>query len=151
MFYNFARSYSHFMNLKPDATQDPLIQAARLQHEIAERLGIAPENLVFDFREQGSKVRLDLVTINPKHGQSFLFHTTTGESRLDALYAMLNYVKTYKEKDQSFTIQWALKGENELHTSYFRAANIFEALEKFSYGRDVNSVIIFSVTLNPIS
>lgn len=139
------------MSPSTDPHSDPLIQAAKLQHEIAERLGIAPENLIFDFREQGGRVRLDLITINPKHGQSFLFQTTTGESKLDALYAMLHYVKTYKEKDQSFTIQWALKGDKELHTSYFRAANIFEALEKFSYGRDVNSVIIFSVTLNPIS
>lgn len=134
-----------------DSGADPLVQVARLQHEIAERLGIAPENLIFDFRDQQGRVRLDLVTVNPKHGQSFLFQTTLGESRIDALYAMLQYVKTYKEKDQSFTIQWALKGEKELHTSYFRATNIFEALEKFSYGRDINSVIIFSVTLNPIA
>ena len=131
--------------------QDSMLQAAEIRKEIIERLGIASENLIFEFSDQGDKVRLDLITINPKHRQSFLFQSITGDSRLDALYAMLDYVKYYKERDQSYTIQWCLKGENELHTSYFRAANIFQALEKFSYGRDVNSVIIFSITLNPIS
>jgi hypothetical protein len=74
-----------------------------------------------------------------------------GFSKVDALYEMLKYLKEYKELKNSYTIQWALKSSNELITSYFRASNIIEALDKFSYGKDINSLVIFSVTLNPIS
>ena len=127
------------------------VETARLQHEISERLSMSPENLVWEFSESGDLVKLDLITVNRLHRQSFLFHSTQGFSKVDALYNMLKYAKSYKEIDQPYTIQWSLKGDNELHTSYFRAGNIIEALKKFSYGRDINSTVIFSVILNPIS
>lgn len=64
---------------------------------------------------------------------------------------MLEYVKNYKEKENSYTIQWVARDEHELHTSYFRAGNILEALEKLYYGRDRNTITVFSVVLNPVS
>lgn len=134
-----------------DITNNLNVEIARLQKEIADRLSMPLENLVWEFSESGGVTRLDLITVNPIHRQSFLFHTAQGFSKLDALYDMLKYAKNYKEIDQSYTIQWSLKGEGELHTSYFRAGNIFDALKKFSYGRDINSTVIFSITLNPIS
>jgi len=70
---------------------------------------------------------------------------------VDALKNMLEYVKNYKEEESSFTIQWTLKGENALHTSYFRAKNILGSLEKLYYDRDPNSITVFSVMMNPIS
>ena len=50
-----------------------------------------------------------------------------------------------------FTIQWKLKGTTEIHQSYFRAFNMMDALDKFYYGRSINSIIIYSITLNPIA
>ena len=64
---------------------------------------------------------------------------------------MLDYVKTYKERTSSYTIQWSDRGRNDLETSYFRAKNILEALDKLFYDRDPNSITVFSVMLNPIS
>jgi hypothetical protein len=64
---------------------------------------------------------------------------------------MLEYVENYKEAESSYTIQWSLKGENSLHTSYFRAKNILGALDKLYFERDPNSITVFSVMLNPIS
>jgi hypothetical protein len=64
---------------------------------------------------------------------------------------MLVYVQGYKEKENSYTIQWVAKGDHELHTSYFRAGNIMNALEKLYYGRDMNTITVFSVVLNPVS
>jgi uncharacterized membrane protein len=64
---------------------------------------------------------------------------------------MLWYVQDYKEKENSYTIQWVAKGETELNTSYFRAGNIMDALQKLYYGRDMNTITVFSVVLNPIS
>jgi hypothetical protein len=130
---------------------DLILQMAELKKEISNYLGIQQENLTFEYSGSTEKVRLDLITINSVHKQSFLFHTSYGFSKIDALYDMLTYVKSYKELDQSYTIQWSIKGSDELHTSYFRANNIFQALEKFSYGRDINGTVIFSVVLNPIS
>ena len=64
---------------------------------------------------------------------------------------MLQYVKSYKEKEGSYTIQWSIKGENVLNTSYFSAKNIMGALDKLYYDRDPNSITVFSVILNPMS
>lgn len=127
------------------------VEIARLQGEVTERLGIPAQNLIWEFAESGDLTKLNLITVNTLHRQSFLFHSTQGYGKVDALHNMLKYVKGYKEIDQSYTIQWTLKGESELHTSYFRAGNIVDALKKFSYGRDINGTVIFSVILNPIS
>jgi hypothetical protein len=133
-------------------TVDTHVEIAELQSQIGEYLGGLDTNqIIFEFSEANQLITLDLITVNPKHRQSFLFHTTKGVSKTDALKKMLDYVKNYKEKETSYTVQWSLKGENELHTSYFRAKNVMHALEKFYYGRDINNITVFSVVLNPIS
>lgn len=133
-------------------TRDKNLETARLQKEIGDYIGLGPDSLVFNFEEtpdQGAK--LFVFTLNPRHNQSFLFHQTTGSDKLDALRVMLDYVKTYKDRTGSYTIQWSARGEGSLHTSYFRAKNIMEALDKLFYDRDPNSITVFSVMLNPIS
>jgi hypothetical protein len=127
------------------------IRTAELQHAIKEGINIESDNVLFEFKTIASDVELEVITINPKHKQSFLFHATKGRDKIEALEAMLKYVKNSIEVENSYTIQWNLKGDNKLHTSYFRAKNIQLALDKFYYGRDINSVTVFSVVLNPIS
>jgi len=95
--------------------------------------------------------KLYLITLNARHNQSFLFHASEGSDKADALEAMLDYVRTYKDASSSYTIQWSIRGENLLNTSYFRAKNILEALDKLFYDRDPNGITVFSVMLNPIS
>jgi hypothetical protein len=130
---------------------DQNIDIARLQKEIIAGLGITQDNAVFNFRQKNDLVRLDLVTINPTHEQSFLFHTEYGTDKVDALTKMYGYIKERYPVESSMTIQWMHLGENSLHTSYFRAKNMYEALDKFFYERDMNQYKIFSITLNPIS
>lgn len=113
--------------------------------------GLEPDSIRFDFAENSGVIQLDVVTQNPRHNQSFLFHSVEAVNREEALEKMMEYVKDYKEKESSYTVQWALVGENELHTSYFRARNIMHALDKLYHGREMNSVIVFSVKLNPIA
>jgi len=48
-------------------------------------------------------------------------------------------------------VQWSAKGEHELNTSYFRAKNILDALDKLFFDRDPNSITVFSVIMNPIT
>jgi hypothetical protein len=127
------------------------VEAARIQQEIKDYLGLRTSDLVFEYTTIDGKVKLDLITINPRHNQAFLFHNETGADKVHALTKMLAYVQSYKEKENSYTIQWVAKGETELHTSYFKAGNILDALQKLYYGRDMNTITVFSVVLNPIS
>lgn len=128
------------------------IEISQLQKEIAGYLSMGATELVFEFEESlAGKVRLNLITINPRHNQSFLFHYVEGYDRVHCLKQMLDYVKSNREKKNSYTIQWSMRESDELHTSYFRAKDVLEAIEKLHFGRDPNSLIIFSIVLNPIS
>lgn len=127
------------------------IEIAKYQKEIESYLSLGNTSVIFDFDEIGGATRIHVITVNPRHNQSFLFHSIDGRDKLDGLKKMFDYVKTYKDRENSYTIQWALKGKDELNTSYFRAKDIPEALNKLFYGRDPNSLTIFSVVLNPIS
>lgn len=130
---------------------DNHVRVAELQQQIKAGIDIEEQNILFEFSDKENKTRLEIFTINPKHKQSFLFHTTEGRDKIEALEEMLDYVKKSRLQRNSYTIQWSLKGEEKLHTSYFRAKNIMEALDKFHHGRDINSVTVFSVVLNPIA
>ena len=127
------------------------MEIARLQKEIGGYIGMGPDSLMFNYDEEGKHTKLRVITLNPRHNQSFLFHTTEGVDKMDALKAMLDYVRTYKERTSSYTIQWSARGDNNLQTSYFRAKNVLEALDKLFYDRDPNSITVFSVMLNPIT
>ena len=133
-------------------TIDRNIETAKLQKEIGDHIGVGLDSLMFNYVEEpGRSAKLYLITLNPRHNQSFLFHFTEGATKMDALREMLNYVRTYKERTSSYTVQWSARGENILNTSYFRAKNVLEALDKLFYDRDPNSITVFSVILNPIS
>ena len=134
-----------------EQTTDIHIELAKIQKEIQSYLGLSDNSLVFNYGIMDGKVKVDLITINPRHNQSFLFHSSSSYEKLDALKMMLEYVKSYREKESPYTIQWTIKGEKELHTSYFRAGNVYEALDKLYYGRDMNNITVFSVVLNPIT
>jgi len=132
-------------------SNDIHVEAAKLQNGIAEHLGIQIDNLIFDYETSGAKTVLNLITVNPRHSQSFLFHTESGINKIDALARMLNYVKSFRDKENSYTIQWQSKGNAELQTSYFRAKNMYEALDKLYYGRDITAIVVYSLVLNPVA
>jgi predicted ATP-grasp superfamily ATP-dependent carboligase len=134
-----------------ETSADIHIESARMQKEITSYLGLNSNELVFEFGSQDGKVKLDLITINPRHNQSFLFHSESGYDKLEALKKMMDYVKNYRDRESSYTLQWMTKDDKQLHTSYFRASNILDSLDKLYYGRDRNTITVFSVVLNPVS
>ena len=134
-----------------ETSADIHVESARVQKEIKNYLGLNSSELVFEFGSQDGKVKLDLITINPRHNQSFLFHSEMGSDKLEALKKMMDYVKNYRERESSYTLQWQTKDDKQLHTSYFRASNILDSLDKLYYGRDRNTITVFSVVLNPVS
>ncbi|UYZ59620.1 ATP-grasp domain-containing protein [Hymenobacter latericus] len=134
-----------------EVSHDVHVESARIQRLIEDTLGMQPGNLLFDYRQLDGQVRLDLITVNPRHHQSFLFRYEVGYDKLDALRKMLAYVQNFRDNESSYTLQWRARGEKELQTSYFRAHNVYEALDKLYYGRDLNTITVFSVVLNPSS
>lgn len=134
-----------------ETVSDVHVESAKTQKQIKNHLGLSSNSLIFEYGNFDGKVKLDLITINPRHNQSFLFRSELGYDKLDALKKMLAYVKNYKEKENSYTIQWITKGDKELHTSYFSASNIYDALDKLYYGRDMNTINVFSIVLNPVA
>lgn len=134
-------------------TRDKNLETARLQKEIGDYIGMGQDSLVFNFeqRTDGKATKLFLITVNPRHNQSFLFESSEGSDKVDALRNMLDYVRNYKDATSSYTIQWSSRENRALQTSYFRAKNVLEALDKLFYDRDPNSIIVFSVMLNPIT
>jgi len=136
------------MEIRTDVHAD----AARVQNEIKTHLGLKSSELIFEYTtREGGKVKLDLITVNPRHNQSFLFRTEVGLDKVDALVKMLDYVKSYRDKEYSYTVQWISKEMRELQTSYFRAKNMYDALDKLYYGRDINTITVYSCVLNPIT
>ena len=134
-----------------DSSTDVHVEAAKIQKDIKGYLGLRTNALIFEYSNVEGKIKLDLITINPRHNQSFLFHSVLGFDKVDALKKMWEYVESYKEKESPYTIQWIAKGDKELHTSYFRASNVYDALDKLYYGRDMNTITVFSVVLNPVA
>jgi hypothetical protein len=133
------------------STNDENVEVAKLQQEITKHVGLNPDHIIFDFSEKDNINKLSLITVNPKHEQSFLYHTTKGIDKIDALKKMKEYILEYRKNENSYTLQWIQQGAEELNTSYFRADSMYEALDKFYFGRDMASYKIFSIYLNPIS
>ena len=130
---------------------DENIKISELYNEVAEQINYDLSDLIFEFSNSGGITKLDLITVNPKHKQSFLYHSAVGISKLECLEKILEYIDQHRKTENSYTLQWVQSGKLELFTSYFRAHNIQEVLDKFSYGRDMNIYTIYAISLNPIS
>jgi len=123
----------------------------QIESRIGEILGLGKDHLVFSYKSVNEVIQLDIITFNPRHSQSFLFHSVKALDKLEAAEKVLEYVNKHIQKEDSYTLQWIKIGEQNLHTSYFRAKNIYEVLDKFYFERDVNSYRIYSISLNPLS
>lgn len=119
--------------------------------EIGKHLGLSMDLIQFNYSSKDGTTTLQLATRNPRHLQTFLYHTTTGFGELDALSKMEDYIKENKSGKNTYTIQWALNGESQLHTSYFTGKTIYDVLDKFYYNKAVTGTTIFSISLNPLS
>ena len=95
--------------------KDQHVEIARLQGDIAGLLGIPQENIVFNFKQRNETVRLDMVTINPKHEQSFLFHSTDGTDKTDALRKMVEYIQ------DRYPAAYPSKAQTEAVNDYLRS------------------------------
>ena len=123
----------------------------RLLQDLRSYFGYADDQIEFIWTEQDGVKEVALFTYNPRHTHRFLFHKSSGSSRIQALQSLLDYTQTHRDRELSYTLQWRVAGESELHTSYFSAVNILQALDKFFEGRDPHTVQVYKVALNPVS
>jgi hypothetical protein len=126
-------------------------RVSQIENKIASTLSIKSNQLIFEYHEMPDYVDLDLFTVNEVHKQQFFFHSTEGRDKIEALELMLKYSSNKLFIEDSFTIQWKIKGDTEIHQSYFRAINMMDALDKFYFGRSISSIVIYSIVLNPIA
>lgn len=131
------------------STTAPELEVERLEESI--RKYFTPSSPVFEYTDSNGLIELAVTTANPRHQQRFLFHRATGATKQQALEEVLDYIREHRGEEPTYTIQWRAFGDVELHTSYFSAQNIMGALDKFFYGRDLHTITVFSVTLNPLS
>jgi len=123
----------------------------RLLHDLRGYFGYTDDQVEFIWSDTEGVHEVALFTYNPRHTHRFLFHKSSGSTRIQALQSLLDYIQTHRDRELSYTIQWRVAGELEFHTSYFSAGNILMALDKFFAGRDPHTVQVFSVMLNPMS
>lgn len=131
-------------------SSDILLSELSTQESIEKEL---PEvKLYFDFEDGESHTELSLVTISKIHGERFLFHKTMGNSRLDCLEQMLNFIKSdYKKNLENYEVQWAKKSDMSTQKSWFCGSSFLEVMDKFFYLKDTSEIRIFLVKLMPIS
>ena len=109
-------------------------------------------------RHPGRGIELVVNTYNPKHKTSFFLHSLYGESKVDALEKMYEYIFYLKEslkKEDSqyfnYTVEWYNPKLNRKEKSTFCGKNIQEIVNKFFYGkhRKEDKITIYSIILNP--
>ncbi len=126
----------------------------RLESEIISIVFKDNENTVhFDYHvdidnEQNS-IQLDLYTKNARNNEIFLLHQTYGNSSVDVLNKMREYVQSsaMSASKNSYTVKWKnLKNpKSEEHTSYFFEFSEADVLRKFFYNKNEAD---FAVTIS---
>lgn len=88
-----------------------------------------------------------LVTLNKKTGVTFLLTESTKQTEVDCLNDIIDFLKSRGDY-HTFTIKWYVKGESSdrPNKSKFTAKDIIQAIEKFYYGQNKESLIIYSIS-----
>jgi hypothetical protein len=100
----------------------------------------------YDEVEDGRK-NIKLITLNRKTGATFLLTESTKNNEIDALIDIHDFL-TVNDFAHTFTIKWYTKGvpSDRPNTSKFTGRTMYEALDKFYFGKNRNSLIIYSIS-----
>lgn len=110
----------------------------------------------FNYSGDKNQCTLNLITYNPSHKTHFLLHSLTDINKLTAVNKMYDYVYKLKEalapKDESYcsySVEWYSRPQEKQFVSSFYGKDMGEVLHKFYYGKIKESLIIYSIKLNP--
>ena len=111
----------------------------------------------YDSNSLLDKMKLNLVTYNPKHKSFFNLHTIHAKTKVECLENMYNHIynlkKTLAQKNSpylNYTIEWYNPKNSKVETSSFYGETIQEVIKKFYYGKTQDTTTtIYSIKLNP--
>lgn len=137
-----------------DDDDDASFNILQFEHEISELIrndnGCHASFRYSVIDDKNDKIRCKLVTWNPKHRSTFLTHECEADSREEALYKILIYVKdNIRGPEKSYTVTWKLKRDTKLVTSHFFAHDVYGLLDKFYYDKNKSDFVIYQIKLNP--
>lgn len=92
---------------------------------------------------------LDVITHNVFNGQNFLLKRMEGESHIECLSKMLEYVESAFQDEYSWTVYWT-DSQGEQHKSYFRGVDEDEVKQKFFY-EEKTEAVINSIKMSPMT
>jgi hypothetical protein len=120
-----------------------------LENEIRELIFDDNKNSAhFEYHEDDNgTINVKLITLNRKTGATFLLTESTKTTANEALIAIHEFL-TLKNLAHIFTIKWYTKGvpSDRPNTSKFTGRTMYEALDKFYFGKNRNSLIIYSIS-----
>ena len=108
-------------------------------------------NLAFEIKKIA---KVSAYTFNANTGETFLLKEEKGETPLEALQKISDYVEANKETMNSFTVRWTKLENGKLgsyNTSYFYCHDITEVISKFFTGKYIKDYVIYEIKLNPIA
>ncbi len=148
---------------RQNAIQQPtevLLKEIELENKVREILNdtqiyfdynIVPNN-VNENEHDLPLIKLDLITINKEHNQKFLFHSVKGASKIGILKEVITYIQEYKERSESYEIEWIhLKQPEKTQVSWFSGNDILDVLHKFYYNKEKTQFKIFRLKLMPMA
>ena len=105
-------------------------------------------------REDYGKAEVTAFTTNNYTKETFLLKSVIGETHIECLQKILNYLEKESQTMSTFTVNWSKKENGQLgayNTSYFTCHDVFEVVEKFFAGKSRKDYVIYNIKLNPIA
>jgi len=103
-----------------ETCSDTHVEAARIQQQIKDYLGLRTSDLIFEYRSWKGGPSWTLSPSTPGTTSRVSFSFEKGSDKVDALKKMWSYVRTIRRKKTRIHSMGGQK-RPELHTSYFRA------------------------------
>jgi len=100
------------------------------------------------------RTTLRITTFNPNKGTSFLMlELSDALNEEEAIKTAFQELVSMHKGDTyaTYTLEWGKFGASKTETSYFSGKNEFDVLTKFYAEKEPNSVIFYSLKVNPIS
>ena len=102
-------------------------------------------------------VSLHILTFNPIHGTKFLMYKdqrpinryTMVEDivKKEILGKGLEYLRSRESDYLNYMVEWNYKNGDKTKISYFRGKSLEDIMEKFYYGKSMNSIVIYKMEM----
>ena len=102
-------------------------------------------------------VSLHILTFNPIHGTKFLMYKdqrrinryimVEDNVKKEILGKGLEYLRSRETDCLNYMVEWNYKNSEKTKISYFRGKSLEDIMEKFYYGKSMNSIVIYKMEM----